>query len=270
MSVTVKNMTAADKIALPRPFLKTLAAGASATVTGLNLDGIDKRNLDKLKDLANAGKITITETDETLQRGTVADASVADIHQLLQVGQTTAADGDVSAIAVVERPSKLVGLECFFDAVPAATETITLTLTRNGESVLSADLVVDDSSTLPSEAASLLADQLDKADGATTSADTDKFTSAGVTFTAAHVGNIIMLTNGNANDGAYIVAAYTDGDNVNLTDLEGADPGFITASAQNWDMILALQPGDVLILSGTVANKTNLGYWCARAIIQPR
>lgn len=269
MAVTVKNESAA-KVSLPRPFSKTLAAGASATVTGLSLDGIAANNLTKLKNLENAGKVTITETDETLQRGTVADASVGDLLQVLEVGQETAADGSVDAVTAVMRPSTLKSIVCYFDAVPAVTETITITLERNGESILNAAFVVDDTSTLPSEAGVGLADDVDNTDGAVLAADPDEFSSAGATFTDAHIGNLVLVNSGGSNDGAYIVSARTDANNVDLTDLEGAAAVFTDESGIEWDMLLSLQAGDVLALAATVANTTNLGRWVCQAVVQPR
>lgn len=269
MAITVKNMST-GYVALPRPFVKTLAAGASATEYGVMLDSVEKKSLDKLKDMENSGLITITEVDETLERGSVADASMADVEQLLEVGQATAADGTVTSVLQVRRPSVLKRLRCYFDTVPAGGESITLTLNRNGQSILSASLVVDSTSTLPYEDATLLADDLDNTDGAVLSADPDEFSSAGATFTDAHIGNLLLLNSGGSNDGVYIISARTDANNVDCTDLEGTAAAFTDESGIEWDMILALQEGDILALSGTVASTTNLNYWVAQAVVQPR
>jgi len=269
MAITVKNMSTGI-LSLPRPFVKNLAAGASATEYGLMLDSIEKGPLAKLQTLENAGLAMITEVDEVLQRGSVADASVSDVEQYIEVGQSTAADGSVSAIMAVRRPSVLKQLRCYFDAVPDTTETITIDLLRNGTSILSTPLVVGTASTLPSEDAVPIADFLDKTDGAVLTADPNEFNSAGVTFTAAHVGNILMLNSKGVNDGAYILSSYTDANNMDCTDLEGVAATFVTESGIEWDMVLALQAGDVLSLTATVANKSLLGYWTAQAIIQPR
>lgn len=269
MSVTVKNEST-GKVSLPRPFVTTLAAGATKTVTGIGLDGIDPGPRAKLQSLANAGKISITETDETLARGTPNDANVADIRQIVSVGQGTAANGSVETVALVDRPCYLEGVTCFFDSVPAATETITTDLVRNGTSVLTAAFVVDDTSTLPSEAATKLPGAVDQTDGVTSTADTDRFSAATYTFTAADVGNILLINSGGTNDGAYIITNFVDANNVDCTDLEGADPGWTTETGIEFDVLLAFQPGDILSLTSTVANTTNLNYWGINAVLVPR
>lgn len=269
MSVTVKNVST-GYISLPRPFVTTLAAGGSVTKTGLSIDGIPAKQRQQLQDMANAGKISMTEADEVLARGTPADANTADIHQVLSVGQGTAANGSVESVAYVERPCYLQEVTCYFDSVPAATETITIDLQRNGESILTAALVVDDSSTLPSESATLLADDEDNTDGAVLTADPDEFNSAGATFTDAHIGNLLYLNSGGTNDGVYIISARTDANNVDCTDLEGTAAAFTDESGIEWDMLLSLQKGDILSLTATVANTTNLNYWACNAIMVPR
>jgi hypothetical protein len=100
--------------------------------------------------------------------------------------------------------------------------------------------------------------------------DPNEFSSAGAAFTAAHIGNILMLNSKGPNDGAYIINARTDANNVDCTNLSGVAASFTNESGIEWDMILALQTGDVLSLTGTVANTSLLGYWTAQAIIQPR
>ena len=269
MSVTIKNVST-SKVAVPNPFVTTLSAGASVTKTGLSIDGIPPKQRQKLQDMANAGTITITEADEVLARGTPSDANTADIHQVLSVGQGTAADGSVEHVMFVERPCYLQEVTCYFDSVPAVTETVTIDLKRNGESVLTAALVVDDSSTLPSESATLLADDEDNTDGAVLASDPDEFNSAGATFTDAHIGNLLYLNSGGSNDGVYIISARTDANNVDCTDLEGAAAAFTGESGIEWDMYLSLQKGDILSLTATVANTTNLNYWACNAILVPR
>lgn len=269
MSVTIKNVST-GYISVPRPFMTTLAAGASVTRPGVSINGIAARPRQKLQDLANAGKITISEFDELLARGTPADANTADIHQILSVGQGTAADGSVEAVTYVERPCYLQEVTCFFDAVPAVTETITIDLKRNGQSILSAALVVDNTSTIPSESATLLADDENNTDGAVLTADPDEFSSAGATFTDAHIGNLLFLNSGGSNDGVYIISARTDANNVDCTYLNGTAASFTDESGIEWDMYLSLQKGDVLSLTATVANTTNLNYWACNAIMVPR
>jgi hypothetical protein len=269
MAITVKNMST-GYVSLPRPFVKTLSAGASATEYGVMLDSVEKKNLDKLKDMENAGLITVTEIDETLERGSLADASVADVEQLLEIGQAVAANGAVSNVLVVRRPSVLKRLRCYFDLAPTGAETITFTLTRNGNDILNAAFVVDASSTLPSEDAVLLADDLDNTDGAVLAADPDELSSAGAAFVDGHIGNLVLLNSGGTNDGAYLISARTDANNVDLTDLEGTAAAFTDESGIEWDMVLAVQEGDILALGGTMANNTSVTQWVAQLVVQPR
>lgn len=270
MSVTVKNVST-GKVSVPYPFVETLAAGASVTKAGLSVDGIPEKQRAKLQSMANAGVITMTETDDVLARGTPADANTADIHQVLSVGQGTAAAGSLEAVAYVERPSYLQEVTCYFDAVPDPAESITIDLQRNGQSILTAALVVDDSSTLPSESATLLANDEDNTDGAVLAADPDEFNSAGATFTDAHIGNLLYLNSGGSNDGVYIISARTDANNVDCTDLEGTAAAFTDESGIEWDMYLSLQKGDILSLTATVAGTvTNLNFWACNAILVPR
>lgn len=269
MAVTVTNLSV-GKVSLPFPFSATLTAGASKSVADLKISQLPERTRNRLTDMQNSGLVTVAETDDTMQRGSPQDASVADVHQLLSVGQGTAANGSVESVAYVERPSYLKSLTCYFDAVPAVTETITITLTRNGQSILNAAFVVDNTSTLPSESATPLANDIDNTDGAVLAADSDEFSSAGATFTDAHIGNLIFINGGHTNDGAYIIDGRTDGNNVDVINLDGTDPAFTDESSLKWDMYLSLQIGDILSLGATVANATNLNYWSAMAVLVPR
>ena len=271
MSVTVKNVST-GYISLPRPFVTTLAAGGSVTKTGLSINGIAAKQRQQLQDMANAGKITMTETDEVLARGTPADANTADIHQILSAGQGTAANGAVEANAACERPCQLKEVTVYFDTVPnaGASESITVDLTRNGTSILSTALVADDSTPAPSVSAVLAPGATDQTDGVTSTADPDRFSAATYTFTAADVGNLLFINSGGSNDGVYIITNYVDADNVDCTDLEGAAPGWTTESGIEFDVVLSVQPGDILNLTGTMANNTDVNYWVAQAVLVPR
>lgn len=271
MSVTVKNVST-GKVSIPYPFVETLAAGASVTRVGLSINGIPPKQRTKLQSMANAGKITMTETDEVLARGTPADANTADIHQLLSAGQGTAANGAVEANVACERPCYLKEVTVYFDTLPnaGASEAITVDLTRNGTSILSAALVADDSTPIPSVSATLAPGATDQADGVTSTADPDRFSAATYTFTAADVGNLLFVNSGGLNDGVYIITNYVDGDNVDCTDLEGAAPGWTTETGIEFDVVLSVQVGDILNLTGTMANNTDVNFWVAQAVLVPR
>jgi hypothetical protein len=269
MAVTVTNVST-GKVSLPFPFSTTLAAGATKSVPDLKVAEMPQRSRDRLTDMQNAGLVTVAETDDTLQRGSPQDASVADVHQVMSVGQSAPATGTVEQLALIERPSYLKEIVCYFDAVPT-TDVITITLERNGNSVLNAAFVVNSSSTLPSQAGVPLAGDSDNTDGAVLSADPDEFSSAGASFTDAHIGNLVLINGGHNNDGAYLINARTDGNNVDVTDLEGVDAAFTNESSLKWDMVLNFQPGDMMTLKGVVSGTVSaVGLWVCQAVFVPR
>jgi len=271
MAVTVTNVST-GKVSLPFPFSTTLAAGGTKAVADLKISEMPQRTKGRLTDMQNAGLITIAETDDTLQRGSPQDASVADVRQLLSVGQKTPATGTYEMAAVIERPCYLDSIVTYFAAVPTS-DVITVTLERNGETVLNAAYVIDSTTGagLTELAGVGLAGDVDNTDGSVLLSDPNEFTSAGAAFTDAHVGNLLLINGGHTADGAYLIASRTDGNNVDLTDLEGAAASFTDESTLSWDMILNFQPGDLVILtavvSGTVAAVTR---WGTQAVFVPR
>jgi hypothetical protein len=269
MAVTVTNAST-GKVSLPFPFSTTLAAGASKSVADLKISDMSQRTKDRLTAMQNSGLVTVAETDDTLQRGSPQDASVADVRQIMSVGQSTPATGTVEHTALVERPSYLKEIVCYFDAVPT-TDVITLTLERNGNSVLDAAFVVNSGSTLPSQAGVALANDLDNTDGAVLLADPNELSSAGATFTDAHIGNLVLINGGHTADGAYLIGARTDANNVDLTDLSGAAASFTDESSLSWDMYLNFEPGDMMVLKGVVSGTVSaVGLWVCQAVLTPR
>lgn len=270
MAVTVKNEST-GKVSLPRPFSKTLAAGASASVADLKLAELPASSRQRIEDLENAGLVTVSETDDALYRGSAQDASVADIHQIVTAGQPTAADAAVEVVAVAERRSYVKSLICYFDATPDTTETITMTLTRNGQSILQSAFAVGTADAFPTKAGVLLADDVDNTDGAVVTTDPNELNALSATFTAAHIGNLILINGGAVADGAYIISARTDADNVDLVDLEGnAAAWTVDETGLKWDMLLNIEPGDLLVLTGTMANNSLVGTWATQLVLVPR
>ena len=259
------------KLSLPRPFKDLATKKATSAVSKLTMGDLNADDRATLLALQNQGKITITETHSINDRGPMSQVAVSDLHQLIHVGQETAAGvSTVQSIAVVQRDSHLKGITTYYSAAPGAGESITVTLTRNGESILNEAYVINDSSTGTSQAGVPLAGDSSNTDGETFTADTDKFKGASATFTDAHIGNLVLLNNGNANDGLYRIDTRIDGDNVTVTDLDGTDPGFISATTQKWDMYLNLKPGDMLNLKAVTAGAGLSIRWCTQVVLQPR
>ena len=144
-------------------------------------------------------------------------------------------------------------------------------MTRNGSSILESAFVADSATVGLSVDGVLLANDLDNTDGETLVADPDELNALSATFTDAHIGNMILLNGGNANDGWYRIGSRTDADNVNLVTVAGAAASLVTASAQRWDMYLALAEDDIVVVKAVVVDGGAIpGYWTCKLKVRPR
>ena len=269
MTITVKNETK-TKISLPNPF-GDVAAGSTDSTTLLSVGDLNKEDRDTLRTLQNQGKVTIVESFNAVDRASFDNAKVGDLRQLAYIGQDSASAATVGQVIAVERDSILKDLTCFYSAAPGSGETVTITLTRNGQSLLASAFAVTNASTGTSQTGAILADDLDNDDGTTSSADPDRLTAAtNAAFTAADVGSMVLLNNGNANDGWYRIKTYVDTKNVDLETVAGVAASFATATGQRFDKYLSLKAGDILYLKAVVVGAGISIRWCTKLNLQPR